>query len=151
MNIKPLIAMWLAGAILAAPAASHAKTTEDRQAVETAMRNFIRAFETDDQALLRSVLRSDGVMVGYSTSERAIKTAIFNEWARNFTGEPARDEAQRKRTFEILDVTETAAVSKLVLDYPTWQGVDYIALQKIDGVWMIVSKSWSGRVPASSK
>jgi len=151
MNMKSLIAMLLAGVIVAAPAASHAKTTEDRQAIETVMRTFIRAFETDDQALLRSVLRSDGVMVGCSTSGRAIKTMIFNEWARNFTGEPAKDEAQRKRTFEILDVTETAAVSKLVLDYPTWQGVDYIALQKIDGAWMIVSKSWSGRVPGSSK
>lgn len=151
MYRKPLIAMWLAGAMLAIPTLSHANTTEDRQAVETVMRNFIRAFETDDQALLRSVLRSDGVMVGYSTSEHAIKTAIFNEWARNFTGEPAKDEAQRKRTFEILDVTDTGAVSKLVLDYPAWQGVDYIALQKIDGIWMIVSKSWSGKAPARTE
>jgi hypothetical protein len=148
MNRKPLIAMLLAGVIVAAPAVSHAKRTEDRQAVEAVMRNFIHAFETDDQVLLRSVFRSDGVMVGYSKSERAIKTTIVNEWARNFTGAPAKDEAQRKRTFEILDVTETGAVAKLVLDYPAWQGVDYIALQKIDGTWMIVSKSWSGKAKA---
>ena len=34
---------------------------------------------------------------------------------------------------------------KVRLDYPGWDGLDYLALSKIDGKWMIVSKSWSGR------
>ena len=40
---------------------------------------------------------------------------------------------------------EDAAVVKVMLDYPAWKGVDYLALSKIDGKWMIVSKSWSGK------
>jgi hypothetical protein len=40
---------------------------------------------------------------------------------------------------------------KLTLDYPGWDGEDYLALLNIDGKWMIVSKSWSGqrKSPAS--
>ncbi|MEN5100423.1 nuclear transport factor 2 family protein [Stenotrophomonas sp.] len=48
-------------------------------------------------------------------------------------------------------VTPHAAQVKLTLDYPGWDGEDYLALLNIDGKWMIVSKSWSGqrKSPAS--
>ena len=66
--------------------------------------------------------------------------------AVRISGKPADDEAQRHRSYEILDVANNAAVVKVLLDYPGWDGLDYLALSKIDGQWMIVSKSWSGQV-----
>ena len=119
-------------------------TPGDREAVKLVMQNFIRAFETDDANLLRSVFRNDSIMVGYSKSRRQLVTSNGEEWAKNFDGKLAEDEAQRKRSFEILDVTAIGAVGKLIIDYPSWYGIDYIALSKIDDKWMIVSKSWSG-------
>ena len=96
-------------------------------------------------------LMKDGVVVGYSPAAGRMVTQTTEEWAKGFTGEPATDEAQRKRSYRILDVTPHAAQVKLTLDYPGWDGEDYLALLKIDGKWMIVSKSWSGqrKSPAS--
>lgn len=119
--------------------------SDEHEAVDQAMKKMMRAFETGDANLAFEVLRKDGAVLGYSTSRGQVVTQTTEEWAKGFQGKPADDEAQRKRSYEIVDVTEHAAVVKLTLDYPTWKGLDYLALSKIDGKWMIVSKSWSGQ------
>lgn len=135
-----------AGALfLLLPVAVMAQSGE-RDAVNQVMQKMMRAFEAGDANLIFEVLRKDGVVVGYSTGRGSMVTQTAEEWAKGFTGKPADDEAQRKRRYEIIDVTENAAVVKLLLDYPGWNGLDYLALSKIDGKWMIVSKSWSGQV-----
>lgn len=117
----------------------------DRDAVDRAMQTMMRAFEAGDANLAYQVLRKDGVVLGYSTTKGQVVTQTAEEWAKGFPGRPADDEDQRHRSYEILDVNENAAVVKVRLDYPGWDGLDYLALSKIDGKWMIVSKSWSGR------
>ena len=119
--------------------------TSEREAVDRAMQKMMRAFEMGDANLAYEVLRKDGRVLGYSTSKRQVVTETAEEWAKGFPGRPADDEDQRHRSYEILDVNENAAVVKVRLDYPGWDGLDYLALSKIDGQWMIVSKSWSGR------
>lgn len=132
------------GAILLLPASVTAQGSE-RDAVNRVMQKVMRAFEAGDANLMFEVLRKDGVVVGYSASKGNVVTQTAEEWAKGFPGKPADDEAQRKRSYEIVDVTENAAVVKVMLDYPAWKGLDYLALSKIDGKWMIVSKSWSGQ------
>lgn len=131
-------------AALLLPASVMAQTSE-REAVDRAMQKMMRAFEMGDANLAYEVLRRDGMVLGYSTSKRQVVTQTAEEWAKGFQGRPADDEDQRHRSYEILDVNENAAVVKVRLDYPGWDGLDYMALSKIDGQWMIVSKSWSGR------
>lgn len=48
---------------------------------------------------------------------------------------------------EVVQAWDTFLAAGLTvdLDYATWDGTDYIALSKIGGKWMIVSKSWSGK------
>lgn len=125
------------------PATAMAQNTSEHDAVKLVMQNLLRAFETDDADLLRKTFRSDGTLVGYSKKSGKVILRSGEEFAKGFTGKPADDEAQRKRSFEILDVTENAALAKLMLDYPTWKGIDYMALSKIDGEWKIISKSWN--------
>jgi hypothetical protein len=132
-----------AAAFLLLPASTMAQGSE-REAVNQVMQKVLRAFEAGDANMMFEVLRKDGVVLGYSTSKSSVTTQTAEEWASGFPGKPADDEAQRKRTYEILDVTENSAAVKVMLDYPKWKGVDYLALTKIDGKWMIVSKSWSG-------
>ncbi|WP_084087242.1 nuclear transport factor 2 family protein [Aerolutibacter daejeonensis] len=117
----------------------------DRDAVDRAMQTMMSAFEAGDANLAYQVLRKDGMVLGYSTTKGQVVTQTAEEWAKGFPGRPADDEDQRHRSYEILDVNENAAVVKVRLDYPGWDGLDYLALSKIDGKWMIVSKSWSGR------
>ena len=133
-----------AGALLLVPAFATAQGSE-RDAVNRVMQKVMRAFEAGDANLMFEVLRKDGVVVGYSASRGKVLTQTGEEWAQGFPGKPADDEAQRKRSYEIVDVTENAAVVRVMLDYPAWKGIDYLALSKIDGKWMVVSKSWSGK------
>lgn len=131
-------------AALLLPASVMAQTSE-REAVDRAMQKMMRAFEMGDANLAYEVLRKDGMVLGYSTTKRQVVAETAEEWAKGFPGRPADDEDQRHRSYEILDVNENAAVVKVRLDYPGWDGLDYLALSKIDGQWMILSKSWSGR------
>jgi hypothetical protein len=126
------------------PTSASAQSRE-HDAVNEVMQKMMRAFEAGDANLAFEVLRKDGVVVGYSSSKGNVVTQTAEEWAKGFPGKPADDEDQRKRSYEIVDVTENAAVVKLLLDYPDWMGLDYLALSKIEGRWMIVSKSWSGK------
>lgn len=142
---KSIRSIAFAGAFFLLPHASVMAQSSEHDAVNRVMQKMMRGFEAGDPNLVFEVLRKDGVVVGYSASRGNVVTQTAEEWAKGFTGKPADDEALRKRSYEILDVSEDAAVVKVVLDYPGWNGQDYLALSKIDGQWMIVSKSWSGR------
>lgn len=115
------------------------------QAVDRTMQTMLRGFSSGDPNIIFEVLRRDGVVLGYAQARSQVVSESTEEWAKGFPGEPAADEAQRKRSYRILDVDGAAALVKLTLHYPMWDGVDYLSLSKIDGEWMIVSKSWSGK------
>ncbi|MEI2455561.1 nuclear transport factor 2 family protein [Lysobacter firmicutimachus] len=142
--MKSSIRSTVLAATLLLPASALAQTSE-RDAVDRAMQRMMQAFEAGDARIAFEVLRRDGAVLGYSASKGQVVVRTTEEWAKGFPGKPADDEDQRHRSYEILDVSENAAVVKVKLDYPTWDGVDYLALSKIDGKWMIVSKSWSGK------
>ena len=114
------------------------------------MRQTLRAFATSDPTLFKHLLRPYGMVQGYSRTLGQMVMETFEQWAKGLTGAPPADEAQRKRSYQILDISGHAALVRLNLDYPTRLGVDYLALSKIDGEWRIVTKAWSGqRKPAA--
>ena len=119
--------------------------SSDHEAVDAVMKKFMSAYITADNTLATEVFRKDGVMIGYSVargSELLMRTG--EQFAEGFNGKPAADEAKRKRTYEIVDMAENFAAVRVNLDYPGWRGVDYVVLLKVDGKWMIMSKSWTG-------
>ena len=142
--------VFIAGVLTLLPLSAMAQSSE-REAVDRTMQKMMRGFEAGDPNLVFEVLRKDGVVLGYSPARGAMVTQTTEEWAKGFPGKPADDEAQRHRSYEILDVTENAAAVKVMLDYPGWDGLDYLALSKIDGQWMIVSKSWSGQIKPKAR
>ncbi len=66
----------------------------------------------------------------------------IQQYAKSFSGKPADDEAQRKRSYQILSVSSDAAVALVVLDYPDVKYADYMSLLKIKGEWKIVNKTF---------
>ena len=119
--------------------------SSDHEAVDAVMKKFMSAYITADNTLATEVFRKDGVMIGYSVargSELLMRTG--EQFAEGFNGKPAADEAKRKRSYEIVDMAENLAAVRVMLDYPGWRGVDYVVLLKVDGKWMIMSKSWTG-------
>lgn len=144
--MKILLRSVVVASVLALLPLSAMAQSSEREEVDRVMQKMMRGFEAGDPNLIFEVLRKDGVVLGYSPARGAMVIQTTEEWAKGFSGKPADDEAQRHRRYEILDVTKNAAAVKVLLDYPGWDGLDYLALSKIDGQWMIVSKSWSGQV-----
>lgn len=135
----------LAAALLL-PAAAMGQTS-DREAVDRVMQTFLRAYPNADGALVRQSFRRDGVMIGYAANRGSgLATRNGEELAEGFNGTPAATEAQRKRTYEIVDIAKNLAAVRVDLDYPGWVGVDYFVLLKADGEWKIMSKSWTGEL-----
>lgn len=113
------------------------------------MQAYVRAHETGDPAHLRQAFSADAKVIGYRNG--ALVTMTLDEYAAKFSGRPAPDEAQRRRSIEIIDQTVDAAVGKVVLDYPAIKFTDYMALLKIDGQWRIVNKSFHAQPKAAQK
>jgi len=57
-----------------------------------------------------------------------------------FRGQPAADEAKRKRTIDQVDVVGTAAMVKATLVHGTATFTDYFVLLKVNGEWKIANK-----------
>ena len=145
--MKTLIrSVALAGSLLLLLPTYVMAQASDRDAVDEVMQTFMRAYTTADNARAKQVFRSDGVMIGYSAARGSgLVTRTGEQFAEGFNGKPAANEAQRKRSYEIVDIAQNLAAVRVTLDYPGWDGVDYVVLPKTDGKWMIMSKSWTGQ------
>lgn len=113
------------------------------EAAKLPLQNYIRAHETGNADFVHKAFTSDAKIVGY-ISGNLISWSV-EQYAGRFNGKAANDEAQRKRSFEILDITGDAAVAKVMLDYPSIKFVDYMALLKINGEWKITHKSFNAQ------
>lgn len=141
--LKPIV--WISMiASLSQPAFAQVQQHKEYAAVDQTMQTMMQAFRAGRADIGLQVARKDAVVLGYSSRQQKVVTQTGDEWLQGFPGHPAEDEAQRHRQYTILDISDLGAVVKVTLDYPQWQGVDYLALNKIDGQWKIVSKSWSG-------
>lgn len=116
-------------------------------AIDKTMQTMLQAFELGDGKLAHQVILQDTAVIGYSRKQQKVLNISGEQWAADF--EPAADEAQRHRQYQILDISDTGAVVKVMLDYPDWLGVDYLALVKVNGQWRVISKSWSGKLKQS--
>jgi hypothetical protein len=149
--MKNGLKIFFCSTLILLPTTSMSNDVNEHEAVNKVMQNFIQAYEKDDGNLMRKAFRSDGMMIGYTQSTGKVSAVSGEDFANRFEGKPGDDEAQRKRSFKILDVADNAALVKVTLDYPNWEGVDYLALTKIDGAWKIISKSYSGRAKSAPK
>lgn len=129
------VALGFAGA---AQAQQH--DTSDEAAVRAAVGRYIEAQASGSGEPLRSVFHP-ALFLMY-VREGAFTTRSAEGYIAGFRGTPAPDEAQRRRSIELVDVTGTAAIAKVVLDYPNVRFTDYFTLLKIEGEWKIVNKTF---------
>ncbi|HYZ85570.1 MAG TPA: nuclear transport factor 2 family protein [Bryobacteraceae bacterium] len=64
----------------------------------------------------------------------------LDEDRTRFSGKPAVDEAQRKRTIDFVEINGNAGTAKITLEYPQAVFTDYFVLLKHDGQWKIMNK-----------
>ena len=132
-----LSAALLAAASLAVLPFARAQNAEEA-AVRAAIEHYFRAHATGLGEHHRKVFHPEAKLFFINDGKFAQRTS--EEYIAGSPGKPAADEAQRKRTIEMIDITGDAAVAKLVLDYPNAKLTDYMSLLKIDGEWRIVNK-----------
>jgi Putative lumazine-binding len=136
---------------LASDAQSHAVQAEidaaSFAAASVPVENYIKALATLNIETARLAFHKDARLVGINRS--GYFSIPIEEWMKNLTGARSADEAQRKRTYKIIDLTPTTGVAKVVLVYPNATFIDHMALLNIDGEWKIVEKlSRAVRPPA---
>jgi Putative lumazine-binding len=112
--------------------------TSEKDAVRVPLENYLKGHATGDGEYMRKAFHTEGNLIFIRDGKYA--TRSFAEYIAGFTGKPAADEAQRRRSIESIDVAGNAASARIVLDYPTTKFVDYMSLLKIDGEWKIVNK-----------
>lgn len=64
------------------------------------------------------------------------------EYISRASGSPPADEAERNRRIVNIDVSGTAAIVKVELDYPGALIYDYMSMLKVEGRWQIVNKTF---------
>lgn len=119
------------------------KTTTDNQEkelVKVPLNNYLQAHATGNPELILKAFYKDARIMAFQGDK--FSNLSVEEFAGFFKGKVADDEAQRKRTIESIDVSGTAAIAKITLDYPTVKFTDYMTLLKIDGEWKIVNKAF---------
>jgi len=121
-----------------APAAPADPAAREEAAVRAALQHYLDGHATGQgehfAAAMHPVLQMLWIR-GDSLNRRT-----RDQYVAGASGRPAEDEAQRRRWIESVDITGTAAMAKIVLDYPTARLTDYMSLLKVDGEWRIVGK-----------
>ena len=129
--------LTVAAAVCLLSSAAWAQTA-GKDAVRIPLENYLKGHATGDGEYMRKAFHTEGNLIFIRDGK--FTTRSFADYIAGFTGKPAADEGQRKRSIEAVDVSGNAAVAKVVLDYPTTRFVDYMSLLKIDGEWKIVTK-----------
>jgi hypothetical protein len=109
-------------------------------ALRLPLENYLRGHATGDGEFHRKAFYPESRLLFVREGKLAQRTSA--DYIKGSSGKAADDEAQRRRWIETVDVSGSAAIGKIVLDYPTAYFVDYFALLKIDGEWKIVNKSF---------
>jgi hypothetical protein len=137
------------GLALTAPAfAQNVDQNPEAAGVRVALDHYIAGHATGSGAEFREAFHDEAKLFWMRDGKFMQRTD--DEYIAGASGKPPADEAQRKRSVEILDITGDVAVAKVVLDYPTVTFVDYMSLLKTESGWKIVNKTFNAQPKAKS-
>jgi hypothetical protein len=153
-----LFSLLLAGGLIAAPLAAVATPAEGglaarqgeaaRAEIGKAIGLYFQGHATGDPAHFRKAFLPTAHIEG-------IRNGAFTSWTLDaycalFKGVPAGDEATRKRTIDVIDVSGNSAMAKATLDHGAMIFTDYFVLLKVDGEWRIANKVYYGQPRAQA-
>jgi hypothetical protein len=136
--LAPLFASPALASNAPAQAAVTAASEAEIKAASVPVENYIKALQTSSIDYARLAFHKDARMIG--NGRNGFLSMPIEEWMKGLTGTPNADEAQRKRSFRILDLTATTGVARVELVYPGVTFIDHMPLLKVDGEWKIMNK-----------
>jgi hypothetical protein len=136
---KPLVALL----VLALPlCAAFGADAGEEQGVRTAIGQYFEGHATGDAAHFRRAFLPTAHIEG--NRQGKFTSWTLEEYCANFDGRPAADEATRKRSIDLVDVSGDSAVARATLDHGAIVFTDYFVLLKVDGAWKIANKVYHG-------
>ena len=140
MMKRVAIVLTLTAAVVAT-SAWRQTTTKDQADIRAAIEHYFQGHATGDGAQFAKVFHPESKLF-WVGADGALMQRTSADYIKGASGKPAADEAQRKRRIESIDVAGTAAMVKVVLDYPATTFTDYMSMLKINGEWKIVNKTY---------
>ena len=113
------------------------------------IQHYLEAHRTGRAEYVRKAFHADARIISFR--DGTLHSLTAEEFSARFQGEPAADEAQRRRFIASFDVVGNAATAKVVLQYPEVTFTDYMNLLQIDGVWKIANKTFSAAPKAPAQ
>lgn len=102
--------------------------------------HYFKAQETGTGDHLKGTFVDEGRMMWVQDGQLRVRTSA--DYIGGFTGKPAADEAKRKRSVMMTDVTGDVAIAKVELDFPEVKFTDYFTLARLGGQWKIINKTY---------
>jgi hypothetical protein len=121
-------------------AAMSAQSTDER-AVRAAIEQYFKGHATGNGEEMRKAFLPTAHIEGNRQGKFVSWTV--DQYVGNFKGQPAADEAVRKRTLDRVDISGTAAMARATLVHGATTFVDYFVLLKVDGEWKIANKVYT--------
>jgi hypothetical protein len=135
---RRLISIGFVGFLAVVSAAWATRVSNEEAAVRAALEHYLQGHATGDGAHFSAVFHPESKLFWVRDGELMQRTSTA--YISGAPGKPAADEAQRKRRIVSVDVTGSAAIGKIELDYPNAKLTDYMSLLKVGGEWKIVNK-----------
>lgn len=124
-------------------ATAYAQTPADDQAVRAVIQQYFKGHASGDPAEMKKAFHSTAHVEGNRDGKFVSWTA--EQYAANFTGKPAADEATRKRTIDRVDISGDAAMVSATLVHGATTFTDYFVLLKVNDEWKIANKVYTRR------
>jgi hypothetical protein len=130
-------------ALLLFPTVAVAQTSPEDKAVRAVIEQYFRGHATGNPAEMRKPFLPSAHIEGN-------RNGVFTSWtveqyAGNFSGKPAADEARRKRTIDRVEIAGTAAMAGATLVHGATTFTDYFVLLKVNNEWKIANKVYASR------
>ena len=138
-----LMRYLIALTVLLFPLAALAQTPADDAAVRAVIQQYFKGHATGSPQEMGKAFHPTAHVEGNRDGKFVSWTA--EQYASNFTGKPAPDEASRQRTIDRVDISGDAAMVKATLIHGTTTFTDYFVLLKINNEWKIANKVYTRR------
>ena len=143
MSFRALSLAALTLTLASGAAAQTSGSDAEKAAVRKALEHYLQGHATGSAAEFALAFQDSANL--YFIREGRMQIRTSKDYIAGAPGKPADDEAKRKRRIDFIDVTGTAAVAKITLEYPTVTFVDYMSLLKVGDEWKIVAKIFDAK------
>jgi hypothetical protein len=116
---------------------------DDDAAVRVPLNHYLMGHATGDPSHMRKAFLPTAHIEGVRDGKFVSWTV--DEYCARFSGKPEADEASRRRTIDIVDVSGSAAMARATLVHGPTTVTDYFVLLKVGDEWQIANKVYARR------